>query len=172
MESRPNQGSSVRILLPIREKSQDQTGPQSTAPSSGQDHATDSVSSISLSILLVEDNEAVLNVNRRALISAGHEVSVAPDGETALQLVGSRGPFDVVVTDIVMPGISGLELADRVRDFLPHQRFVFVSGYAEDALQAKGLAPSQVDILHKPFSPAALVERVREAAGQRASELG
>lgn len=171
--STPGRGSVVTILLPISEKAESflpdpskTRSPSSRAslsqtPSSrSSDGPQEAAPPSCLHILLVEDNPAVLEVNRRALVSAGHRVSVAMDGEGAWKLVQSAGPFDVIVTDVVMPIMTGFELADRVREAMPEQRFVFVSGYAEDALKERGLAPSDVDILQKPFSPHALVERV------------
>lgn len=166
LESKVDEGSVVRMLLPIYERSTHESSPHA-AP--GEPGSTNS-SHPPLRILLVEDNPAVLNVNHRALKMAGHEVSVAADGETALQLARSQGPFDLVVTDVVMPGISGFELAETLRKTAFTKRFVFVSGYAEEALHAKGLAASEVNILQKPFSPAKLVEHVHTVA--RGSTMG
>ncbi len=162
--STPGTGSTVTIWLPVAKSAPSEL---SSGRSSGHFPVSKSLSNdeaesfaVPLSILLVEDNPAVLDVNRRALTNAGHQVTVATDGEMALGIVQKEAPFDVIVTDVVMPAITGFELAERVRAALPLQRFVFVSGYAEDALKERGLNPEDVEILQKPFSPNVLVQHV------------
>jgi CheY-like chemotaxis protein len=164
IRSAPGSGSSVTILLPVSKQEPSSINHPSPKHAPAQPQANErSEASVGAAfrILLVEDNPAVLDVNRRALLAAGHRVSVASDGEIAQRLVESLGPFDVIVTDIVMPVMTGFELADRVRRKLPGQRFVFVSGYAEEALRERGVTPAEMDILQKPFSPQALVERLK-----------
>ena len=111
-------------------------------------------------VLLVEDDASVRRLARRALEAAGFEVLEAPDGEEGLRLALVAAP-DLVVSDIVMPGMSGLELADRIAARHPGVPVLFVSGYAEDAAENRLLRSAGRELLGKPFRPQQLVERAR-----------
>jgi two-component system cell cycle sensor histidine kinase/response regulator CckA len=109
-------------------------------------------------VLLVEDEDAVRKFARMALENQGFAVVDAPDGETALDLLASNPPFDVLVTDMTMPGIDGCELAERVRDVSPDLRVVLVSGYVPENDRLAGLG--NITFLPKPFTPGDLVRTV------------
>jgi CheY-like chemotaxis protein len=97
-----------------------------------------------------------------ALESAGYRVRVAADGREALAIVDSlRQPPDLLVTDVVMPGLSGTSLADTLRSRWPSLKVMFISGYAADCV-SRGDLPDEVQLLDKPFTPAALLAKVRE----------
>jgi two-component system cell cycle sensor histidine kinase/response regulator CckA len=113
------------------------------------------------SVLLVEDEDGVRNLARFVLEGHGYAVSEAPDGEAALGLLDPGREFDVLVTDLTMPGIGGRELAGRVRARQPGVGVVFVSGYTPDA-DRFGDLPGAV-FLPKPFTPADLLRATGKA---------
>jgi CheY-like chemotaxis protein len=86
---------------------------------------------------------------------------VAEDAHAALVVLGAGEAVDVLVSDVVMPGVNGLELRDRALALRPDLPVLFVSGYAEAALCSRGLDVSAIPLLTKPFRPAELVDRVR-----------
>jgi two-component system, cell cycle sensor histidine kinase and response regulator CckA len=110
-------------------------------------------------ILLVEDEPVLLRMTSEMLRRQGFDVISAPDPVAALELAGVE-QFDVVVTDVVMPKMSGAELADRITETFPETRFVFVSGYTHEVIDERRLGPTQ-RFLAKPFSSAELVDAVR-----------
>ncbi len=114
-------------------------------------------------ILVAEDEVAVRTVIARVLHAAGYTVVLAASGDEALALVERAAtPIDLVLTDVVMPGLDGLALADAVARVRPNLPVVFMSGYADEALDEREVRARSVTILPKPFTPALLLERVRQ----------
>ena len=111
-------------------------------------------------ILLTEDDASLRIFLSRALEQAGHNVVQAADGFSALELAGAGG-FDLLLTDIVMPGIDGIELAQRARAIMPDLRVMFITGFAAVAL-IRGDAPTDARLMSKPFH---LRDLVGEIAG-------
>ncbi len=115
------------------------------------------------SVLVVEDDPGVRAVTVRALEEQGYEVLCAPGGAEAIAQYRSAGrPIHLVVTDVVMPGMSGREVVDELRRSEPGLRALFVSGYTQDAIAQRGVLDSGVEFLQKPFTAVTLVARVRE----------
>jgi CheY-like chemotaxis protein len=112
-------------------------------------------------ILLVEDEEGVRNLIERILTSRGYRVVDAPDPLAALELLEHEEHVDLVVTDVVMPGMGGGELAERVRERLPDVRVLFISGYADDEMVRHGVVAGEVPFLQKPFTGSDLLREVR-----------
>jgi two-component system cell cycle sensor histidine kinase/response regulator CckA len=115
-------------------------------------------------VLLVEDEDRVRALARLALASSGYTVLEARDGQEALDICQrEQGPIHLVVTDIVMPKMSGRELADRLAALRPGIKVLFLSGYPEDAVLRQGVTQGKGRaFLQKPFTPAVLARRVRE----------
>ncbi len=114
-------------------------------------------------ILLVEDEPAVRGVARQVLARQGYTVLEAPDGQTALAMVDGGGPrVDLVLTDVVMPGMSGRTLVDQLASRCPGLRVLYMSGYTDDAIVRHGMLEPGLAYLQKPFRPDALVRKVRE----------
>jgi two-component system cell cycle sensor histidine kinase/response regulator CckA len=114
-------------------------------------------------ILLVEDEEAVRRLSAKVLERAGYRVLSAADGAEAIRAADVHdGDIDLLVTDVVMPGMSGTQLAAAFRTRNPEIRVLFVSGYTPDAVLRHGVREGELAFLQKPFSPAALASRVRE----------
>jgi ribosome maturation factor RimP len=110
----------------------------------------------------VEDDAQVRAVTVRALRASGYEVLVAGSGGEALALAAADlDGLDLVVTDVVMPGLDGRTMADELQRRRPGLRVLYVSGYTEDAVVARGVASSGKGFLAKPFTPSALLESVR-----------
>ena len=115
-------------------------------------------------ILVVEDEQAVRGLVRQLLELAGYDVIEAVSAEAALDL--DVAEVDVLLTDVVMPGISGPEVAARLLERNPHLKILFVSGYTDDLVLRDGISSGTTAFLQKPFTAkelAAKVEAVLEA---------
>ncbi|MFW6413099.1 MAG: cell cycle two-component system response regulator CpdR [Oceanicaulis sp.] len=119
-------------------------------------------------ILLAEDDDSMRDFLGKALERAGHEVVRVADGEDGLDTLGEQaGRFDLLLTDIVMPGVDGIELARRAAEVDPGLKIMFITGFAAVALNAGSGAPKDAKVLSKPFHLRDLVDevsRVMEAA--------
>ena len=114
-------------------------------------------------VLLVEDADPVRALARKSLEACGYTVLDAADGPAALTLSTSHhGGIDVLVTDVVMPGMSGRELAERLAPARPHMKVLYTSGYTDDAMVRQGVLTAGVAFLQKPFVPETLARKVRE----------
>ncbi|MEI6226433.1 MAG: ATP-binding protein, partial [Deltaproteobacteria bacterium] len=153
VESEPGRGTTFRICLP---RSEEEAVERPATPRPGTLRGSET-------LLVVEDDPRVRGITVRALKENGYQVITAGSGEEALALVrGREGRIDLVVTDVVMPGMSGREVVDALRRNLPGLRALFVSGYTQDAIAQRGVLDSGVEFLQKPFTPATLAVRVRE----------
>ncbi|HYV98976.1 MAG TPA: response regulator [Gemmatimonadaceae bacterium] len=115
-------------------------------------------------VLIVEDAAAVRTVARQVLERLGYLVHEAPDGGTALHLVERlQGEIHLLMTDVVMPGMNGRDLAKRMREVRPSVRVLFTSGYTDDAARHLGVLEPGGEYLHKPFTPEQLGRKVRDA---------
>ncbi|MBI2876102.1 MAG: PAS domain-containing protein [Candidatus Tectomicrobia bacterium] len=114
-------------------------------------------------LLLVEDEEAVRAVATRALEGLGYQVLSCRSGEEALDnLVDGNDSIDLLITDIILPGINGKDLADRVREISSVEKVLYVSGYTGDAVGHQGLLEPGSAFLQKPFNLSAIARKVRE----------
>jgi len=156
VESEPGQGARFEIYLPSEELSVSSESEQGEPPQEtlrGKER-----------ILLVEDEAAVRNLLRRFLDSQGYHVTEAQNGEDAASLVQtSNGGFDLLLTDLVMPGMGGFELARRLEHEWPNLRVIFMSGYSEEAVCDPEARPlmNPANFLHKPFSTDLLARQLR-----------
>jgi two-component system cell cycle sensor histidine kinase/response regulator CckA len=119
-------------------------------------------------ILLVEDEEAVRKLTQRMLIAAGYTVLTASNGPEALQRCAeARAEIKLLLTDVVMPGMNGRELADRLRNLCPHIRVLYMSGYSHDVIAERGAVAPDTRLVEKPFSSEALLRHVRDVLDGR-----
>jgi CheY-like chemotaxis protein len=152
VESEPGQGSTFRIFLPVATESA--TSPDATVP-------TPSLQG-SETVLLVEDDTGVRELARRTLAAQGYDVLVAADGRAALAIAATRGnDIALVVTDVVMPDMSGPELVTALQTSWPQLRVIYMSGYTSDTAVLQGVAASEIAFLQKPHTPLRLVHMVR-----------
>ena len=150
LQSTPGHGTSVRIVLPVAPRP-DEAAPDGSEPT-GEERAP-------ARVLLVEDEVAVRELVERILRRDGFEVTSAPDALVALRTANSAGPFDLLISDVVMPGMSGIELARELRALRPELRVLLISGYTEEAVGRVG--PDRLELLSKPFTADELLARIR-----------
>jgi PAS domain S-box-containing protein len=152
VESAPGQGSSFHLYFPLL--SEPTPFPAATAAlkrSLGEE-----------TILLVEDQEAVRGVFALTLARSGYQVIQAASGPEALRLWQETPNIDLVVTDVVMPEMSGRHLVEQLRILRPDVKVLYMSGHTTDAALRHGVSPTEVAWLQKPFSVDALTEKVRQ----------
>lgn len=119
--------------------------------------------SVAETVLLVADEDTIRMLAFHALQAAGYTVLDAENGDQALRVVQSFGvPIRLLVTDVVMPGLGGRELAARLQVAQPWIEVLYMSGYTDDEVLRHGVESDQVHFLQKPFPLAALTQRVRE----------
>jgi PAS domain S-box-containing protein len=114
------------------------------------------------SILLVEDEDAIRRVAERILTGAGYQVLTASSPALALELLESHPDLDMLLTDVVMPGMSGRDLAERVKLQYPAIEVLFMSGYPQQIIASRGVVEQGVALIEKPFSKELILRRVRE----------
>jgi CheY-like chemotaxis protein len=124
-------------------------------------------------VLVVDDLEHIRSVLCRNLQSAGHTVLEAEDGAKALQMIRDRhGQVDLVITDVVMLGMNGTALADRLTAEFPHIAVVLMSAFAPPGLSRVGFRDAIVPVLQKPFRPSHLEEIVQTTLRRRYDQRG
>ncbi|HEV3385138.1 MAG TPA: ATP-binding protein, partial [Gemmata sp.] len=120
------------------------------------------------SVLLVEDEDGVRGLALLALQTYGYKVIAASNGKEALQILANhRGVIDILVTDVVMPGMGGPDLAEALKSSFPKMKVLFSSGYTDDAVLRHGLLQEKVAFLQKPYSPLALARKVRQVLDEK-----
>jgi two-component system cell cycle sensor histidine kinase/response regulator CckA len=164
VESEPGAGSTMRVYLPAVASEPEQTA----APPVPPERRTPAT------VLLVDDEDLVRTAARRLLATSGYAVLEAFDALEALQVAQSYDQsIDVLVTDLVMPGMGGRELADRLLADRPDLAVVFMSGYSDQAVTSLAACDDDVRFVHKPFTHEKLLGAIRTALGHRdASERG
>ncbi len=155
VESSLGNGSSFRLYFPAVP---DPAGAEVTA------QASDGKPAAGETLLVVEDEEGVRRLVRETLEREGYRVLVASDGAEGVE-VANRFPGEIrlVLTDIVMPRMSGIEMADRLESIRPDIKVVLMSGYSPESVAQQGALGKRREYLQKPFRPEALVRRIREA---------
>jgi two-component system, cell cycle sensor histidine kinase and response regulator CckA len=154
--SEPGLGATFKIYLP---RIAEGAGAADREPSEGRTLARGS----SETVLLVEDERGVRELAREYLETSGYRVIEAEDGHTALELAGMHaGPIDVLLTDVVMPGIGGRELAQRVTQIRPAIKVLYMTGYTDHAIVHHGILESGAVLLQKPFTLATLASKLHE----------
>jgi len=114
-------------------------------------------------VLIVEDEPALREVTRRILSRSGYTVIAAATGHEAIEIAASHtGDIDVLLTDVVMPQMLGMEAAERIREFWPGVKVLFMSGYAQGVLDSQGVVEAGADLIQKPFSEAELLAALRQ----------
>ena len=157
--SEPGRGSTFKVYFPraadvVREEGP-RVEPVPALPTGG-------------TILVAEDSEGVRRLVRQILERRGFSVLEARSAEEALEAARRHpGPILLLLTDVVMPGINGREMAERLRAERPGLRVLYMSGYTEDAILAQGLLRGSIDFIEKPFTTFALERKVAEVLGRR-----
>jgi len=159
LESRPGEGTSFCIFLPRVNARPGARFGRAPAPAGPARPGV---------VLLAEDDAALRRLLRRTLAAQGHDVLDAGDGVHALELAARHdGPIDVLLSDVVMPRMSGRELADSLAKSHPETSVVFMTAYTDDAVLLRGISAREVRLLRKPFSMEALAAVLVRILGRR-----
>ncbi|HEX9393910.1 MAG TPA: ATP-binding protein, partial [Gemmatimonadales bacterium] len=146
-------GTSFKIYLPQVAEAADAHRAQAPAPAMSRGTET---------VLVVEDAPAVRAVTRQVLERQGYTVIEAAGGDAALQLAAAHaGPIHLLLTDVVMPGLSGRQVAERLAIRRPEMRVLYASGYTDDSIVRHGILEEGIAYLQKPFTPESLARKVR-----------
>lgn len=163
LDTAEGRGTTVRLVLPVSGRpaetrtDRDATpAPAELIPTPGDDVRT---------VLVVEDQSALRRLAATVLERAGYRTILAADGEAALEAAAAAPELDVVVTDVVMPKMSGGDLARRLRELRPELPVVFMSGYSAGMLEGQLPDDDEVHLLDKPFTGSDLVAAVARALG-------
>jgi signal transduction histidine kinase/CheY-like chemotaxis protein len=164
--SEPGHGTTFKIYLPRLVKAISSSEPDEVRPASAQGSET---------VLLVEDEVIVRELVRKVLTTQGYTVLEVSDGPAALQLNERHpGPIHLLLTDVVMPHMSGREVAEYLGPLRPQMKILYMSGYTDDAIIRHGVLEPGVDLLQKPFTPVNLARKVREVldSSSKRDEVG
>src|SRR6202142_2198851 len=156
VDSQPQRGTAFRAYFPRVNGREDAAAAQDFPGLPRADRGGET-------ILLVEDEINVRRLARHYLETQGYKILEADDGAAARQIVdGYKSPIDLLLTDVIMPGMSGRELATQIVKLRGGIRVLYMSGYAENAVGHDGMIDAGINLLQKPFSLPALKDRVRE----------
>ncbi len=153
--SEPGTGTTFKLYLPLvegAELGEKQSAKVQTIPAGGTGK-----------ILLVEDNDDVRESTAGLLEFLGYHVVSTKKGEDALEVLSRDGCFDLLLTDVVLPGVSGVALARKAKEMCKGLKVLYISGYTDDTISLKGLLREGVNFLQKPFSAAELAKAIKEA---------
>lgn len=157
-------GTNFKVYLPRIEEIAQPAGPNETTQLTVRGCET---------ILLAEDSESLREVAREYLQSVGYTVLEAASGSEALQKARDfSGTIHLLLTDVVMPEISGPELASQMASFRPGIKVIFTSGYTDDAIARQGVLDPSVAFVQKPYRPKALAQKIREVLGEAPVNAG
>jgi CheY-like chemotaxis protein len=161
--SEPGRGTTFKIYFPRIEEVTESIEPGAKITKSSQGSET---------ILLVEDEEMVRRLARTILQDNGYNVLEASNGEEALRIAQEHGAKQIhlMLTDVVMPRMSGRELADCLESVRPEMKVLYISGYTDDAIIRHGVLEQGMAFIQKPFTPDALVRKVRNVLDKSQQE--
>lgn len=151
--SEAGQGTTFKVYLPSvdAEVAEEESAEPSAEPSRGE------------RVLLVEDEAPVRSVVERALLMHGYQVTSATTAEEALRIAETESAFELLVSDVVLPGIGGRALSERLTERMPELRVLFISGYTQNAIVHGGVLDPGIQFLQKPFLPSELLRAVQKA---------
>ena len=156
VESAPGKGATFKIYLPRVSESPQKVQVVEPSGKGMLEHRT---------VLLVEDERTLRKLTRNMLSEMGLTVLEAENGLQAIEVAKrTEGPIDLLLTDVVMPGMSGWELAETLSTLRPELRVLYMSGYPDGVIARHGITKTAVTILHKPFTSDELIRRVEEIA--------
>ncbi len=163
VDSKPGQGACFEVFLP---RTDEPVTPTALAPEGASDFAG------SETILLAEDAEPLKKLATSFLEARGYRVLAARNGEEALQLASQHsGQIHLLLTDVVMPGMNGRVLAERLLPKYAELKVLYMSGYTDSFIAGHGVLEQGTVLLHKPFTEEGLLEKVREVLDARAEQV-
>jgi nitrogen-specific signal transduction histidine kinase/ActR/RegA family two-component response regulator len=150
--SEPRLGTTISVLLPVTDRQPAHPGSPPGQPAHGSGEL----------VLLVEDEPALREVTRRLLVRNGYQVIVAGNGQEAIDAAAvSQGRLDVLLTDVIMPGMQGRDVAEHVRQIQPGIAVLYMSGYTEGLLNAQRVLEPGINLIEKPFTEASLLTKLQ-----------
>ena len=158
IDSAPGQGTTVTIELPVVPVQE----LADTLATTSTESVLQAANEQTFSILLVDDNPLVRQATKQLLQFTGMQVVTAGCGEDALQLLRGSYKFDVLISDYVMPGLNGLELAQHAIELLPELRVLLISGYQDEPINHKVLQSMGARLLSKPFQHDELLQAIHQ----------
>jgi len=158
VDSEPGHGTTFSIYLPRARE--EPSPPKKAAPA---EMNTISLSPDTKTILLVEDSDIVRELTRNVLDITGYAILEASSPEDAIRLCESHGgKIHLLLTDVVMPGMSGRDLSDRLQRVRPDMKVLYMSGYTDEAIVENGILDAGLHFIPKPFSPASMAQKILE----------
>jgi CheY-like chemotaxis protein len=150
-------GTTFKVYLPVY--TDDQRAPLTKSTPLQAESSAETV-------LLVEDADVIRRLARQIIQRAGYQVIEAADAEKAMVVAGGHsGDIHLLLTDVIMPGASGVELAAQLKSVRPDLKVLYMSGYTDNAIVRNGLLSEEAKFLQKPFTPDELIRKVRHALG-------
>jgi CheY-like chemotaxis protein len=160
IESLPGRGTKVRILLPAL------AGGETTSALEYRPPAGVNIFGTGETILVVEDDTEVREHVAEVLRTLNYAVTEAKDAATALAVIEqSKSQINLLLTDVIMPGMNGRELANEARAMMPNMRVLFMTGYSQDVIVHQGRLDGDIELIEKPFRSEDLAARVRAMFG-------
>ena len=151
--SEKNRGTTFKIYLPASKKTEEETESKSTARTLLQGNET---------ILIVDDNASIRQLIVETLKPLGYNCLQAASGKDAMDVLRKyKGEVHLLITDVVMPGMSGRELAETIREERPEMKVIFMSGYTENIIAHHGVLEQGINYISKPITPVTLTQKIR-----------
>ncbi len=158
VESQPGKGSAFTIYLPAVHENIEMEVVEALATPQSAPCET---------ILIVEDEQQILEFTKIILEDSGYSVMTAALPQEAIQICRDyRGTIDLLLTDVVMPGMNGKELQNGILAMRPHIRVLFMSGYTSDIIACRGILEEGTDFIHKPFKVKSLLQKIRKVLNE------
>ena len=153
--SEPGQGTTMKVYLPV-------AGERIKAADQKESGAERDELTGAETLLVVEDDEEVRTIATRFLGKYGYRILEAANAKEAIEICGKfKGTIHLLVTDVIMPGMNGKELFERLRSQRPDMKVLFMSGYTDNIIMQKGILPTTINFIQKPFSSQELARKVR-----------
>jgi signal transduction histidine kinase/CheY-like chemotaxis protein len=164
VSSKPGKGTTIQIYLPRVEETIQTVEPAEESPGASQGDET---------ILVVEDDDAIRRMTREFLTIKGYTVMEARSGAEAIEFLGNHPePIDLVLTDVMMPGMKGRELGERLAELRTGIKILYMSAHTEDTIMDQAMLVPGTPFIEKPFSPEELASKVREVLVANKDGLG
>jgi DNA-binding response OmpR family regulator len=164
VHSEPDKGTTFKIYLPSISETSEPVAQVAIPSESSAAPGTET-------ILVVEDETNLRFLAQQFLGKQGYRVLEAADGAAAMQIVvAHEGPIHLLLTDVIMPGMNGRELAQRILELRPHTKVLFMSGYTENVIGRNGMLDAGIHLLQKPFTLRELKTVVREILDSKSAE--
>ena len=161
VESQPGEGATFRIGLPLQKQAESQALPDKEP--AAQLEGTEKV-------LVVEDQEDVRKLVLAVLQEYHYQTLEASTGREALQIVENhKGPIHLMLTDVIMPGMTGKQTADRLKLVRPEMKVIYMSGHTDEVISRRGMLDAGIDYIGKPFTPESLLRKIRSVLGKCAT---